>query len=639
MKDSIKYLLLLIFTLVSQSESNLFSNSLNSTFLERVNLSPDCASALLKFISSIPKETWALKMLDASGKIPSGILSGNINNIGDRTACVNVQGPDVRGRYIRAILGISKEAKTSSGLSRVYSRAFCLPDICSQEDFTFLIQGLRPGSVDVQIIEDDFKERKIVFDAVDIIFMVIISIMGIFVLVGTLVELLDKIYPMKKDVELLKIFKMFSLITNTKEFLAIPPPESPDKVGKRLDSLDGIRFISITWVLICHTLESYVTKLNNGSDAMDMIFGNFWSQTISNAFSSVDTFFVLSGILVSYLTSKELERNSGRLNWFLFYFHRYVRLTIVYGILILFVSSLYRHIGPSSDIILQESQKCRDVFWTNLLYIGNLINQSSFCVGPSWYLDCDMQMFIISPLIVYPLWKKQWTGIFLGCSLIAGSTGIIAWKHYEHRDIWGSTIIGSDRDIYFSENYVAPWMRIQPYLVGLIVGNVLFKLQCRINLSKWTILIGWALGFAIGFTTIYGLDISKYMKSDSFISQPIAERIAYGSLSRLSWGLAVGWVIFACETGYGGIIHEFLSWEFFKPLSKLTFLIYLIHMNVIRVLRDRIDYSERFDVTTITCGILLVLSLSILVSYFIHILLEVPFGKLEKYLISRLIKK
>ncbi|CAB4066572.1 unnamed protein product [Lepeophtheirus salmonis] len=553
MKDSIKYLLLLIFTLVSQSESNLFSNSLNSTFLERVNLSPDCASALLKFISSIPKETWALKMLDASGKIPSGILSGNINNIGDRTACVNVQGPDVRGRYIRAILGISKEAKTSSGLSRVYSHAFCLPDICSQEDFTFVIQGLRPGSVDVQIIEDDFKERKIVFDAVDIIFMVIISIMGIFVLVGTLVELLDKIYPMKKDVELLKIFKMFSLITNTKEFLAIPPPESPDKVGKRLDSLDGIRFISITWVLICHTLQSYVTKLNNGSDAMDMIFGNFWSQTISNAFSSVDTFFVLSGILVSYLTSKELERNSGRLNWFLFYFHRYVRLTIVYGILILFVSSLYRHIGPSSDIILQESQKCRDVFGQNLLYIGNLINQSSFCVGPSWYLDCDMQMFIISPLIVYPLWKKQ-----------MDST--------TNTEIFGEVLLSVQIEIFtFSENYVAPWMRIQPYLVGLIVGNVLFKLQCRINLSKWTILIGWALGFAIGFTTIYGLDISKYMKSDSFISQPIAERIAYGSLSRLSWGLAVGWVIFACETGYGGIIHEFLSWEFFKPLSKLTF--------------------------------------------------------------------
>ena len=35
------------------------------------------------------------------------------------------------------------------------------------------------------------------------------------------------------------------------------------------------------------------------------------------------------------------------------------------------------------------------------------------CLGQTWYLDNDMQMFIISPLIIYPLWKWKRTGLWI----------------------------------------------------------------------------------------------------------------------------------------------------------------------------------------------------------------------------------
>lgn len=44
-------------------------------------------------------------MYDASAKIPSGILNGNVNQFGDFDQCVNVQGMDaIQGKYCLAYL-------------------------------------------------------------------------------------------------------------------------------------------------------------------------------------------------------------------------------------------------------------------------------------------------------------------------------------------------------------------------------------------------------------------------------------------------------------------------------------------------------------------------------------------------------
>ena len=44
-----------------------------------------------------------------------------------------------------------------------------------------------------------------------------------------------------------------------------------------------------------------------------------------------------------------------------------------------------------------------------------LPNLSFQCVGQTWYLDNDMQMFLVTPLIIYPLWRLKIWGFAMAC--------------------------------------------------------------------------------------------------------------------------------------------------------------------------------------------------------------------------------
>ena len=41
--------------------------------------------------------------------------------------------------------------------------------------------------------------------------------------------------------------------------------------------------------------------------------------------------------------------------------------------------------------------------------------------------------------------------------------------------------------------------------------------------------------------------------------------------------------------GYGGWINAFLSWGLFRPLARLTYLVYLVHIDVIMMFVFSLD--------------------------------------------------
>ena len=118
-----------------------------------------------------------------------------------------------------------------------------------------------------------------------------------------------------------KFFLNFGLYANTKRLFDTTPPK-----GDHLSCLDGIRFISISWVMLGHILsaEQDIFPLSNMISFFSF-YDRFEFQAVINAFVSVDTFFLMSGCLVSYLMLKDLDKTKGRINFPLLYLHRYLR--------------------------------------------------------------------------------------------------------------------------------------------------------------------------------------------------------------------------------------------------------------------------------------------------------------------------
>ncbi|KAF0290421.1 Nose resistant to fluoxetine protein 6 [Amphibalanus amphitrite] len=140
--------------------------------------------------------------------------------------------------------------------------------------------------------------------------------------------------------------------------------------------------------------------------------------------------------------------------------------------------------------------------------------------------------------------------------------------------------------------YAYPWMRCTVWLTGIGLGYLLHRLRGRqITLKPWLWLSGWVAAFAIGISVIFGM-IGYQMPWQEF-SKAVA--VSYGGLNRTAWGVAVGWVIFACVTGYGGPINTFLSYPGFIPLSRLTYAGYLIHINVLTLVDGSVKSTVYVD--------------------------------------------
>ncbi|KAK7865133.1 hypothetical protein R5R35_002196 [Gryllus longicercus] len=587
---------------------------------------------------------WALRMLDAAAKAPEGLLAGAWEHLGHWDECVGVRDRPFHGQM--CLLRVGPEAGEEERLAREVAAAeagalpegaslalaACVPSTCSPADVQALFATLLPpaeaGGVSLAVGDSDCTTRdRPALDAADWSAVGVLSVVVALALASTAYDALTPQGPAKRP-----LLAAFSVVANGRKLLAAPRRDA----DASLACLHGIRVLSMCWVVLGHRYYITMTYPNLNPTFLQTFLLDWWRVGITNATVSVDTFFVVSGLLVGYLFFKQKPADR-RLNLPLYYLHRYIRLTPAFAMMVLLGASLLFRTGwgPRWPALTDPTRaSCQRSWWSSLLYVNNYVYPESQCVGQSWYLMVDMQLFWLSPLLLLggARWPRAapWA---MGALCAAGVVGCFAVSLDNH--LPGNLFAATDAHatmVYFRNYYIPAYTRFVPYVQGLWLGRALGERRARGCKARP---LG-RVASALAWLSVAALLLLPLFAGRAFLSSPAppnAVAALYNALHRPAWALGVAGVVFLCANGNGGPAQRLLAWDGFQVLGRLSYCVFLVHMSLQTMQSAGArTYSYMADGAILAAFAGDLLS-SLVLAAALSLLCEAPFLALEKVLL------
>lgn len=133
-------------------------------------------------------------------------------------------------------------------------------------------------------------------------------------------------------------------------------------------------------------------------------------MVIKNSYLAVDTFFVMSGFLTTYMFVKQLKKNRNKLSLkmvAMYFIHRFWRLVPLLAATITFYATILPRIRDGPGMVMNREygnvgpdiELCRKYWWRNLLFIHNFFKEfesvkKGFFMLKSFFLKLNNKNFI-----------------------------------------------------------------------------------------------------------------------------------------------------------------------------------------------------------------------------------------------------
>ncbi|XP_065079915.1 nose resistant to fluoxetine protein 6-like [Ochlerotatus camptorhynchus] len=593
----------------------------------------DCVDTLQQLANAyLNRECHGLEWFDSWGKAPSGIYYGSSHVFGNYDQCRQFSWRQIRGEHCVFVVSYAK------GMFP-FVPGLCVPSVCTPR-FIHRIYGdyVSGRNATLEIPADPnlrcSHNSGLVFHGAVITATVIFTCIAILLLTSTIYEAVQLVQG--RDVD--PLYSSFSVYLNLRGILRIVP-KLPSKEAEStyvIECLDGIRSLSMIWIIIYHVQDTLPkVPVINRSSRSAFLEGPASTVMLHSGAFAVDTFFVLSGMLVAWNMLKELDKK-GRINLFQFYLQRYIRITVPLAVLVLFVTSFAVYVGEGPQwkpSLFKMQDTCSKYWWSTLLHIQNYVNPGNICLLWTWYLSADMQLYLLAPALIYPLWKygKRFLLVIAGLALLSMSSVFITFTLYDFR----KSSAAPNGDGLMNLTYFPTHTRMAVWLWGTIFGYVLYKTKADgIKLSRRSWNIGWVICFACIVVIVcgqYGFNQTDYHDFSEVLDA------FYAALHRTVFGICVMWIILACVNGKAGVINDILCAPLWQPLSKLSYTMYLLHSLLIMMASvASVKLEMHFSVMDLFNRIWAAIGITMSVSLLWSAFFELPFVNLSKhFLINR----
>lgn len=322
--------------------------------------------------------------------------------------------------------------------------------------------------------------------------------------------------------------------------------------------IDGIRAISILWLVIFHVLFVLKLFLDPESFANLLRSTPVYMNWVWNADKAVDAFFVISGFLIAGLLFKE-HQVTGTLNLKSFYLRRFIRLTPVYWFAIILCFLFTDHNTHT--------------LWANVLYLNNFIPFEEATMEWTWSLAVEEQFYLLFPmflLLVFFKSSNKWQWLF---GLLVLSCLIRLIVMFSYKDVWNANFAdmldpaGGFHD-YINGLYVNLYTRFGPFICGVLVAYLYFykgdqiESFVRSQSGFWVSAVAAGLLVCISFLPVFHPNLQW----------PAWFQRLYLVTNRVLFGLAICWFVLVSQYPglLGRVLTKMFAFRFWHIVAQLS---------------------------------------------------------------------
>ncbi|KAL3270226.1 hypothetical protein HHI36_009282 [Cryptolaemus montrouzieri] len=379
-----------------------------------------------------------------------------------------------------------------------------------------------------------------------------------------------------------------------------------------MKGIQGVRFYNMFLVILVHScMMASIASVSNVKWCHKLL-DSISSVFLASGPYGVETFFLISSLLLSHYIFTHFNEKSGReLNLktlFRIFLYRYIRITSPLAVVLILHSTLLYHVGrgPWWEATLgRDREFCRENGWLNLLYVNNFVNPSRMCFIETWYTAVDMQAFILVLAILYFSVRKPERLWWIVPSVWLVVQGIHLKTIYERNISNPMSPTGENlfllRALFEVDGL---WVKVTAStfpnlvgsLVGLVAGFIFYKYENeRIFTKKIHTVLWWIiLGCGLSIVLFPGMWIfSKNFYPTYWFSLP------YFAFNTTIYGISIAVFLFGVTKGVGWMAKWCVEWGPTYILGRISYSTFVVHYAYVVVktsLKRGLEYIDQFSI-------------------------------------------